>query len=84
MNESDALADLTEMFREIFDDPTLTLTLETTAADVPDWNSLNHITIIVEAERRFGVKFQTAEVEELKDVGDFVKLILSKRAKVGL
>jgi acyl carrier protein len=84
MNENDVLERLTDLFRDIFDEPSLTLTRDTTAADVPDWDSLNHITIIVESEKKFGVKFQTAEVEELKNVGSFVDLILKKRAKAGL
>ena len=83
MDESTVLAGLTELFREIFDDPGLTLTLDTTAADVPDWDSLNHITIVVETERKFGIKFQTSEIEGLKNVGDLAQLILSKRAKAG-
>jgi acyl carrier protein len=39
---------------------------------------MNHITIVVEAERRFGVRFQTGEIEELKTVGDFPALIAKK------
>jgi acyl carrier protein len=83
MNEDEVLNDLTELFRDVFDDPSLVLTRDTTAADVPEWDSLNHITIIVESERKFGIKFKTAEVEELKNVGGFVDLIISKREKAG-
>jgi acyl carrier protein len=39
---------------------------------------MNHITIVLEAERRFGVRFQTGEIEELKTVGDFSALIAKK------
>ena len=61
--------------------PSIVLGPETTADDVAGWDSINHITIVVEAERRFGIKFQTAEIEELKNVGDFVRLIKTKLAK---
>jgi acyl carrier protein len=78
MDRAAILAKLTELFREIFDDETLILTPETTADDVPGWDSMNHITIVVETERRFGVKFNTAEIEELKNIGEFIALIEKK------
>jgi acyl carrier protein len=40
---------------------------------------MNHITIVVEAERRFGIKVRTAEIERLRNVGDFMTLIAAKR-----
>jgi acyl carrier protein len=72
------LARLTDLFREIFDDDRLQLTPDTAAADVPGWDSMNHITIVVEAERRFGVKFRTGEIEDLRNVGEFIALIEQK------
>jgi acyl carrier protein len=74
------LAGLTGMFREIFDDETLVLSPTTSAATVPGWDSMNHITIVVETERRFGVKFQTSEIETLRNVGEFITLIAKKTA----
>jgi acyl carrier protein len=78
MDRAVILPRLTEMFREIFDDDLLVLTPETAAGDVPGWDSMNHITIVVETERRFGVKFQTSEIEELRNVGEFINLIAKK------
>jgi acyl carrier protein len=49
------------------------------AKDVPEWDSFNHINIIVAAEQRFGVKFRTAEIEALRTVGEFADLIARKR-----
>ena len=69
MDQSAILSALTDIFRTVFDDPTLTLRPQTTAEDVPDWDSMNHIVMVVEVERRFGIKFGTAEMEELKNVG---------------
>ena len=78
MDRAAILARLTTMFREIFEDDTLVLTPRTAANDVPGWDSMNHITIVVETERRFGVKFRTIEIEELHDVGEFITLIERK------
>jgi acyl carrier protein len=77
------MSTLTEVFRKVLDDPGITLTPQTTADDVEGWDSLNHIIIVVEIERRFGIKFQAAEMEELKNVGELVELIEARLAKAG-
>lgn len=80
MTQAEILTQLTELFRDVFDDPALVLTPETTAQDVPGWDSMAHITIVVEAEQRFGIKFRTSEVEVLHNVGDFAALIAARTA----
>jgi acyl carrier protein len=79
MTTDTILSELTGIFRTVLDDDTLVLTPETTAADVPGWDSMNHITIVVEVEQHFGIKVRTAEIEALRNVGDFVSLIAAKR-----
>ena len=71
---------LTSTFRKVFFDPTLEISRSTTANDVEDWDSLNHINLIVAVEREFKVKFTTAEVLALKNVGDLMDLIARKTA----
>lgn len=83
MEDYEILQQLTAIFRDVFDDPDLQLTPATTAKDVPGWDSMNHITIVVAAERHFGVKFLTAEVETLQNVGELTKLLAAKLAKKG-
>jgi acyl carrier protein len=81
MDKAEILRGLTEICREVLDDDSLVLTPDTSADDVENWDSMSHISIIVAAEQKFGVKFRTAEVEELKSVGDFVDLIEEKIQK---
>jgi acyl carrier protein len=71
---------LTEIFRDLFDDDALALRPETTAADVPGWDSFNHVNLIVAVEARFNIKFKTAEIEGLRNVGHLVEVIESKLA----
>ena len=78
MDRPDIYAQLTEIFRDIFDDPSLVVTPEMSAKDIPEWDSFNHINIIVAAEQRFGVKFRTADIDGLKSVGEFAELIARK------
>ena len=79
MNDNEILAKLTEIFRQIFDDDSIILEPKTTANDIAEWDSMNHISIVVAAEGAFGVKFLTAELEEMKNVGDFVALIKKRQ-----
>jgi acyl carrier protein len=80
MGDARVYDELNGVFREVFDDPALTVGPETTAADVPEWDSQNHIALIVATEAHFGVRFRTAELESLKNVSDFVRLIQAKAA----
>jgi acyl carrier protein len=76
---TDTLNRLTDVFRDVFDDEALTITRETTAADVPAWDSLMHVTLIVAVERSFGVRFKSSEVASLQNVGELVDLIDASR-----
>jgi acyl carrier protein len=79
MSDSEMLENLSAIMRDVLDDPGITLTRTTTAQDVPGWDSMVNITFIVEVERRFGIKFKTAEVEEMHDVGEMIDMIAAKR-----
>ena len=54
---------------------------ETVAPDVPGWDSLNHVNIILAVENKYIVKFKSYEVLRLKNVGDLQKLLDSKLGK---
>ena len=66
------------VFRTVFDDPALVVESRTTANDVDGWDSLTHINLIVAVEREFKVRFTTAEVTGMKNVGDLLGAILRK------
>jgi len=78
VTEPEIYEGLTEIFHELFADDGIVLTAETTAEDVEDWDSFNHLNIIVAVEMRFGIKMQTNEIEELTNVGDMVQLVKTK------
>ena len=73
---------LQPIFREILKDKKLTLTEKTNASKVKNWDSLNHLTIIVEVEKQLNCNFTTTELGKLNNVGDFVNLILKKKINV--
>ena len=78
MTREQTFDNLTAVFRDVFDDDSIVLHENTTADDIADWDSQSHITLILAAEQRFGVKFRTSELDSLKNVGDFVSLIDAK------
>ncbi len=83
MQLEDIYSQLTPIFHDLFDDPSLVLTPGLTAASVPDWDSFNHINLIVAVEQRFGIKFQTAELESMHTVGHLANLIETRLAAQG-
>jgi acyl carrier protein len=83
MQQQEIYSQLTAIFHDLFDDESLVLTPSLTAADVPEWDSFNHINLIVAIESRFKIKFQTAELEQLHTVGHLVALIEKKLAAQG-
>ena len=72
------LADVTDIARQVFEDSALDLTMESTSDDVPRWDSMSHIALVVECECRFGLRFQSMEIEDLRSVGELVRLIQAK------
>jgi acyl carrier protein len=69
---------LTGIFREIFEDSTLVLTPETTEADIPGWDSFSSASLIASIEQSFAIRFRTAELQALQNVGNFVEMIRAK------
>jgi acyl carrier protein len=78
MSDNDAiLSKITEIFHDVVEDDVV-LTRETTASDVPEWDSLSHVRLILAIERGFKVKFSASQISRLKTVGDLVDLIAEK------
>jgi acyl carrier protein len=77
---SDTMARLNDVFRDVFDDDEIAIARETTAKDVEGWDSLMHVTLLVNVERAFGVKFSSGEVATLKNVGEMADLVDSRLA----
>ncbi len=81
MQVNEIVSRLESVFREVFDDDSIVLTNELSAKDIDEWDSLTHIQLIVATEQEFQVKFMTAEIADLKNVGEFIALIGKKLEK---
>lgn len=74
MTEQAIFEKLNEIFSDVFDED-ITLTAQTTASDIEEWDSLTHITLISEVEDAFGIKFAMKDVLGMQNVGEMVDII---------
>ncbi len=75
MNKEEIYQRLNKVFQDVFDDEEINVNEETTANDIEDWDSLEHINLIVAVEKEFGIKFNMNEVTSMKNVGEMVAII---------
>lgn len=66
---------LNDVFQDIFDDDSITVTEKTTAADIEDWDSLMHITLISAVEEEFDIRFEMKDVIRFNNVGEMADVI---------
>jgi acyl carrier protein len=83
VNHDEILAQINGIIADVLDQPDLRVSPTTIAADVEGWDSFNHINIILAVESHFGVKINTAEIEELHSVGELVALVERKQKARG-
>jgi acyl carrier protein len=80
MEKSEIVSKLTPIFRDVFGDDGLVVTDNMTAADLPAWDSLSNINMIIAVEKAFSVKFSVKDVRSLNNVGESTELIQRKAA----
>ena len=78
MTHEEIMEKVQVIFRDVFDDDELIITDSTNSSDSEDWDSLEHIALVVSMEKEFGLKFDLKEVNKLANVGEMVDLIASK------
>jgi acyl carrier protein len=69
------LDEVQSIIRVELDQPTARITHATVADDLPDWDSIAHVRIIVAIENRFGIIFDIEEYTEFADVGEMIACI---------
>lgn len=81
MERKEIMAKLEKIFAEALQEEQVTLTDETTAADVEGWDSVSNMIIISEVEKHFGLKLKLREIIRMKNVGALCDLIVEKTNK---
>lgn len=72
------LSRLNQIFCQVFDNSDIRISETTSASDIPEWDSLMHIQLIVAVEKHFNIRFAPGEIEKLQSVGQFLGLIIKK------
>ncbi|MDO4332398.1 MAG: acyl carrier protein [Eubacteriales bacterium] len=78
MSREEVFEKLNEVFRDVFDDESITVNDTTTADDIEDWDSLEHINLMAAVESEFGIKFSMGQIMTMKNVGEMADIILQK------
>lgn len=78
MSRDEVFVKLNEVFQDVFDDESITVTETTTADDIEEWDSLEHINLLTTVEQVFGMKFSMGQVVSMKNVGEMVDIILAQ------
>ena len=78
MTHEEIMEIVRRIFRDVFDDEDLEVNDSTNSSDIEDWDSLEHITLVVSMEKEFNLKFDLKEVNKLANVGEMIDLIASK------
>lgn len=78
MPSTEVILRLNQIFQKVFEDGSLVVNENTTARDVENWDSLNHLELILSVEEEFGIKFSLGELQDMKNVGMLAHSIESK------
>lgn len=78
MTREEVFEKLNEVFRDVFDDEGIVVTEATTARDIEDWDSLEHINLMVAVEKKFGIRFNMGAINKFQNVGEMAELILTR------
>lgn len=78
MERNEMLKQITEIFIDVLDNEDIVLEESTTASDVEDWDSLNHIQLVVAIEKHFKIRFTSKEIQSWNNVGEMMTCISEK------
>ena len=76
MEREEVYERLNNVFIEVFDDDSIVLNDNTTSYDIEDWDSFEHINLVVAVEEEFSFKIPMGKVVTMKNVGEMVDIIL--------
>lgn len=80
-SRADILRRIQSIAADILGLPNLELREETTARDVPGWDSLTHVQIIIGVEQAFGMRLSATQVAQLENAGSLVDVVQQHQAR---
>lgn len=61
---------------DVFNDDSIELTEESSAADIELWDSLTHLNIISDIQDEFGIKLTLDEITSAKHIGELIDAVI--------
>lgn len=77
-NIDDVLKKVNDIFIDVLENDDIQLNYETKSQDIEEWDSLNHISLVVAIEKSFNIHFTAQEIQNFKNVGEMCNGILEK------
>ncbi|MGA2243434.1 MAG: acyl carrier protein [Verrucomicrobiota bacterium] len=81
LTREQVLVEVNRIMCGVFDNPSIQLKYETTAQQVEGWDSLNHIELVLAVEKHFKIRFNFAELQKFKNVGELCDNLVTKLAQ---
>ncbi len=78
MDRNTVLKQVNDIFIDVLENKTIILTDQTTASEIDEWDSLNHIHLVVSIEKHFKIRFTSKEIQSWKNVGEMINSIMEK------
>ena len=78
MDINNIIDEVNKIFRDVLDDENIVINRGTSSEDIEDWDSLNHMILVVEIEKFFKINFTAIEIQSYSDVGQMCDAILKK------
>jgi len=80
MEKNQIITEVNDIFKDVLDNEDIVIDADTTANDVEEWDSLNHIQLVVAIEKHFKIRFTTQEIQSWKNVGEMADCIQKKQS----
>jgi acyl carrier protein len=75
MEQQELLNEVNKIFIDVLDNKNIVLSKDTSAEDIEEWDSLNHIQLVVAIEKHFKQRFTSREIQGWKNVGEMCDAI---------
>lgn len=69
-----------DIIRMVMGDDSIIASDKLSAKDVENWDSMNHINLMVAIETEFEIRFSNEAISELENVGQLISLIESHKS----
>lgn len=66
------------MASDLFGVPVDQISAASSAQTLDNWDSIQHLNLVLAVEEKFGLQLSPEEIEQMKSVGDTAKLVESK------